>query len=693
MSFSVSTEQQIAETLAKETGLVCVDPDDEWVDPELIRRLPRSFAERHKVLPLHRNRDGEVVVVMAEPRDPALLSELESSLGGRIRATVAPESVIAHAIYRHYDLAPMARDLLRGARPAHASRASAALELDPNLVASRLRGGGTQPYVELYNYMLVNAIERRASDIHVEPEAERLRVRLRIDGLLREALDLPTWAAAPLASRIKGLAAMDIADTRRPQDGKTSVKLGSRPIDLRVATMPGKYGEKLVVRLLDPAMTRTDLGRLGWQTESLSAYYRMVSRPQGLVLVVGPTGSGKSTTLYATIQRLNSENTAIVTIEDPIEYEVPGITQVQVNPKAEVTFASAIRAVLRQDPNVMVIGEVRDEETAKACVNAANTGHLVLSTLHTVNALGAIQRMIDLDVPPFMLGATLSGVVAQRLLRRVCPHCSIVDAPSAEDWKHLGLPAFSLGDQVRRVGPGCPSCQYAGYRGRVGVFELVTITDAMRALLIDGFDSQQLFEQARADGMVTLLEDALEKVRQGLTTLEELARAVPIETRSIDADRFSEPEPDTEDSPAIPAPAALTAQPPPVASEPGLPPEILIVDDAEEILSMVEMALSDDYRVRKARDGVQALAEVRQTRPDLVVLDVMMPRLSGYEVCAQLKADPATESLPVIMLSARGETAHIKQGLRAGADDYLPKPFDPEELLLRIRALLRRAGR
>lgn len=686
-----NNEQQLAEALAGETGLVCVDPDDEWVDPELIRRLPRSFAERHKVLPLHRNRAGEVVVAMADPRDPELLRELESSFGLRIRPAVAPPSVIAQAIYRHYDLAPMARELLRGARPATEARVSVSLELDPSVVASRLRGGGTQPYVELYNYLLVNAIERRASDIHVEPEAERLRIRLRIDGLLREALELPTWAAPPLASRIKGLAAMDIADTRRPQDGKTSVKLGTRPIDLRVATMPGKYGEKLVVRLLDPAMTRTDLGRLGWATESLSAFYRMVSRPQGLVLVVGPTGSGKSTTLYATIQRLNSENTAIVTIEDPIEYEVAGVTQVQVNPKADVTFATAIRAALRQDPNVMVIGEVRDEETAKACVNAANTGHLVLSTLHTVNALGAIQRMIDLDVPPFMLGATLSGVVAQRLLRRVCPHCSIVESPSAEDWRRLGLPALSLGDKVRRVGPGCPSCQYAGYRGRVGVFELVTVTDAMRALLLDGFESQELFDRARADGMVTLFEDALEKVRQGVTTLEELARAVPIETRALSAERFATVEPDTEDAPAVPTAQAPAAESP--ISEPGPAPEILIVDDAEEILSMVEMALSDDYRVRKARDGVQALAEIRVAKPDLVVLDVMMPRLSGYEVCAQLKADPNTESLPVLMLSARGETAHIKQGLRAGADDYLPKPFDPEELLLRIRALLRRAGR
>ncbi|MCB9764250.1 MAG: type II/IV secretion system protein [Alphaproteobacteria bacterium] len=723
-----------AERLARELDVVLVDPEDEWVDPDLIRRLSRGFAERHRVLPLHRNKAREVVVAMEDPGDLGLRRELEATFGLHIRPVVAPGEAILKAIYRHYDLAPVAQEMLRGVRPRRTRlTGQGTLQLDPQALQARLGRGGTAPYVELYNFLLVNAIERRASDIHLEPEENRLRVRFRIDGLLREALELPVWVAPPLASRIKVVAEMDVADSRRPQDGKASAVLGTRRIDLRVSTMPGQHGEKVVIRLLDPTMTRTDLARLGWQTESLRAYYQMVSRPQGLVLVVGPTGSGKSTTLYSTIHRLNSENTAIVTIEDPVEYEVAGVTQVQVNPRAGVDFASAIRAVLRQDPNVLVIGEVRDAETAKACVQAANTGHLVLSTLHTIHTISAIQRLLDLNIPAYMLSSTLAGIVAQRLVRRVCPHCSVPAPPNPEDWQRFGVPMLDLGPGVRRVGPGCPACQFVGYRGRLGIFELVTATEGLRRLLSDGAPGQsELWEQARRDGMITLFEDALDKVRQGLTTLEEIARTVPVDDRLKPEEllRLGAPvDPPEPEDPQTIAPSMLTPvvepEPQPRLSEPrvevvvpepapariklpalqpatpapapsGRPSgraEILIVDDAEEILMMVEMALEDDYDVRKAHDGIEALEAVDARRPDLVVLDVMMPRMSGYEVCHNLKNAPNTADLPVLMLSARGETAHIKQGFYAGADDYLPKPFDPEELLLRIRALLRRSGR
>ncbi|MCB9792857.1 MAG: type II/IV secretion system protein [Alphaproteobacteria bacterium] len=717
--------------LAERLGLEWIDPQDEYVDPEVLRRLSRHFAERQAILPLHENKAGEYVIAMADPSNRALLRELEASMGRRIRPVVAEEDAILKAIFRHYDLAPVAQEMLRGVRPrARGLQGPQALALDNRAVQARLRPGGKAPYVELYNFLLVNAIERRASDIHLEPEADRLRIRFRIDGLLREALELPPWAAPPLSSRIKVVGQMDVADSRRPQDGKASATLGSRRVDLRISTMPSQHGEKVVIRLLDPSMTRTDLGRLGWQSDSLRAYYHLVSQPQGLVLTVGPTGSGKSTTLYSTIHRLNSENTSIVTIEDPIEYEVAGVTQVQVNQKAGVTFASAIRAVLRQDPNVLVIGEIRDAETAKAAAQAANTGHLVLSTLHTIDTVSAVQRLLDLHVAPYMLSSTLSGIVAQRLVRRVCPHCSVLEATDKEEWQRMGLPPLDLGQKVRRAGPGCPACQYVGYRGRLGVFELVGATRDFRGLLADGADIPDLWAQARADGMITLFEDALLKVSLGLTTLDEVTRVVPVDRRvdpgqlrgleSAPPAAAMKPAPSVHTRPAPPPPEppaealvpTVTQELPAAAVEPlppreeaptdppslpkatlGGPPEILIVDDAEEILMMVEMALEDDYRVRMARDGVEAIEAIEQRAPDLVVLDVMMPRMSGYEVCQRLKEQEATADLPVIMLSARGETAHIKQGFYAGADDYLPKPFDPELLLLRIKALLRRSGR
>ncbi|MCB9794059.1 MAG: type II/IV secretion system protein [Alphaproteobacteria bacterium] len=729
-----------AATLAERLGLEWIDPQDEWVDPEMLRRVSRHFAERHRILPLHENAQGEYVIAMADPTDTALIRELEVTLRHRLRPVVADEDAIAKAIFRHYDLAPVANDLLRGVRPrARGLQGPQALALDNRAVQARLTPGGQKPYVELYNFLLVNAIERRASDIHLEPEADRLRIRFRIDGLLREALELPPWAAPPLSSRIKVVGQMDVADSRRPQDGKASATLGTRRIDLRISTMPSQHGEKVVIRLLDPSMTRTDLGRLGWQSDSLRAYYHLVSQPQGLVLTVGPTGSGKSTTLYSTIHRLNSENTSIVTIEDPIEYEVAGVTQVQVNQKAGVTFASAIRAVLRQDPNVLVIGEIRDAETAKAAAQAANTGHLVLSTLHTIDTISAVQRLLDLQVQPYMLSSTLSGIVAQRLVRRVCPHCSVLASTDKEEWERLRLPVIELGDKVRRAGPGCPACQFVGYRGRLGIFELVSATRDLRELMAEGADLPELWKQARADGMITLFEDALLKVSLGLTTLDEVSRVVPVDRR-IDPYKLrglgpeaGAVEPPPQGTPP-PRPAVVTSAPPevlpapppapaetprpeppiqapseapvtapaarltplepePEPTDPGGPPEVLIVDDAEEILMMVEMALEDDYRVRKARDGVEALEAIEARAPDLVVLDVMMPRMTGYEVCQRLKESQDTAGLPVIMLSARGETAHIKQGFYAGADDYLPKPFDPEVLLLRIRALLRRSGR
>lgn len=708
------SELRRAEALSQRLGLPLVDPEDEWVDPVLAPLLPRAFAEGRQVLPLHRTADGHVVVAMANPEDPALLQELGFALHAPVRPVLALPSAIRRAVTRNYELAPIARELLREMRPTDTpTRGSSALDLDPNALSARLaRGGGIKPYVELFNTLLIQAVERRASDIHIEPFPEQLRIRLRIDGLLRDLMTLPEWAHRPLVSRVKAVAEMDISDSRRPQDGKASATLGRQRLDLRVSTMPGHYGEKVVIRLLDGRMVRTDLARLGWHTESLRAFYHMVSQPQGLVLVVGPTGSGKSTTLYSTIVRLNTEHTAVVTVEDPVEYVIPGITQVQVNNRAGVTFASAIRGVLRQDPNVLVIGEVRDAETADTVIQAANTGHLVLSTLHTTSAVTAVTRLLDLQVPAYLLGATLTGIVSQRLVRRVCGHCSVPGAPVPEDFQRLGLPVLDLGPRVRQVGAGCPACQHSGYSGRVGVFELVAVSERLRERISQERHEGELWAQARADGMITLIEDGLRQVAEGATTLEELARVVTVDPWLRKAGQRLR-VPGTAIAVALgqaelpPAPTPVLAvavefeeedeAPPAPAPEATAPaearPVVLVVDDAFEILLMVEMALERDYKVITARDGVEALEVVERRHPDLIVLDVMMPRMSGYDVCRALREDPDTALIPILMLSARGEKANIKQGLTAGADDYLPKPFDPEELLLRVKALLRRSGR
>jgi len=678
-------------------------------------------AERRDVLPYKRARDGTVTVAMSDPRDSDALRDLEFLLKARVVPTVATPHQLRLAIERHYGLESVAGRMLKNVDPAlrRMTVAPTSLELDARAIQEHLRAGRKHLYVELVNLLLINAIERRASDIHVEPQHDGIRVRFRIDGMLREVLRLPSWTQGSLAGRLKILGQMNVAERRKPQDGKAGVTFGARKLDLRIAVMPSQYGENVVVRLLDPEMLHLDFAELGWSPELLSTWYRMLTAPRGTLLVVGPTGSGKSTTLYASIQRLNTEGISIVTIEDPVEYTLPGLTQVQVNEKAGISFASSIRALLRQDPNVVVIGEVRDSETAHAAVQAATTGHMVLSTLHTENAVAAVTRLVDLDVPRYLLGTALTGVVSQRLVRRVCPACAVEEARSPEAWERLGLPAMDLGERARRVGPGCPECQYIGYAGRIGVYELLPFGSELSKRIQQGCSEAEIWQLALEAGVKTLFQDAIEKVMAGVTTLEEVARAVPVSDypapvlRAALA-RLSLQEQEQEREP-VPEPPELSEEalveldeedlselelveedqaPPEPTAEP-LPrgrPTVLVVDDAAEIVQLVAMALEDDYRIETASDGVEAMEAVARSAPDLLVLDVMMPRMSGYEVCEALKEKSETRAIPVLMLSARGEKPHVKKGFYAGADDYLPKPFDPEELLLRTRALLRRAG-
>ncbi len=712
------TEEDVAEALAAQLSLDFVDLRRARVDPRVVWMLDRRTAEQRGALPFERTRSGAIRVATSDPRDTEGLRELEFLLKNAVEPVVATPAQVRLAIERHYGLESVAGRMLKDVDPTvrRMTISPTCLELDTKAIQEHLRAGKSHLYVELVNLLLINAIERRASDIHLEPQHDSVRVRLRIDGMLREVLRLPSWTQSPLVGRIKVLGQMNVAERRRPQDGKASVRLGSRNMDLRIATMPSQYGENLVIRLLDPAILHLDFGELGWSPDLLRSWYRLLTAPRGTLLVVGPTGSGKSTTLYASIQRLNTEGTSIVTIEDPIEYSLPGATQVQVNEKAGVTFATSIRSLLRQDPNVVVIGEIRDSETAHAAVDAATTGHLVLSTLHTDNAVAALTRLLDLEVPRYLLGTALSGVVSQRLVRKVCPDCAIPAPLAHEDWARLGLPSADLGPRARRVGPGCPRCQYLGYSGRIGVYELLSFSAGISKKIQDGCSESELWEAALEEGLTTLLQDAISKVMAGTTTLEEVARVVsisdyprevlqsalanlglksPVAPAQV-ADTVVElPAGALEDIPAedveeISA-ALLRAAAPPTGVREGRP-TVLVVDDAQEILLLVGMALEDDYDVHTASDGIEALALVDQVHPDLLVLDVMMPRMSGYEVCGVLKEKPETRDIPVLMLSARGEKAHVKKGFYAGADDYLPKPFDPEELLLRTRALLRRSG-
>lgn len=700
----------VAHALAKQFALDYNDPLEEKVDKDLLALVPRQQAIKNKILPLRRTDSGKLQVAMVDPQNLSAINDLQFQLKGDIQPVVAALSRLSQAIDVYYGFEDQAARVLKDAAPKNIEKQrEAAIALDAEQIEGRLKEGGHEPYVDLVSMMILHAVERDATDLHLEPQTDGLRVRIRIDGMLQDMLKLPSWSARPLVSRIKVIGKLDVAQRREPQDGKVAVSIGGRRVDLRISAIPSQFGENVVLRLLNPEMLSCDLIELGWNEAILSKYFKMIAKPRGMVLCVGPTGSGKTTTLYSTIHRLLSDTTSIVTIEDPIEYTLDGIVQFEVEHNSRLTFATIIPKLLRQDPDVMVVGEIRDSDTAKAAVQATTTGHLVLSSLHTGQTTSSIMRLLELGISSQVLSDILNGIVAQRLVRRVCPKCSIVGPPEKEDLQRLDIEPQDLGDKCRRVGPGCADCLFTGYRGRIGVFEVFTPDEELQALIQAGASEKVLWRTARKNGMRTLLEDALQKVSDGITTLEEVARMIPVNPwtdkaskDTIDRERralkaaASAPDEAPAEEEATAGQAAATEEAPESGGEPApstTRPTVMVVDDAEEILRLVWATLEDSYELVLASDGEEAMELVTQVMPDLMVLDVMMPKLDGYEVCEKMKANPKTADMPILILSARSEKNYVKEGLRLGADDYLPKPFDPEELELRVKALLRRSGK
>jgi len=384
---------------------------------------------------------------------------------------------------------------------------------------------GTTPVSKLIDTVMTQAIAMKSSDIHFEPRTEGMLVRFRIDGVLHDIQVIPKEAIAPVVSRIKIISNLDITERRRPQDGRIEMKIGEKKIDFRVSTTPVALGEKIVLRILDKSVALYGISELGLRSLEEKKFLRMLRQPDGMILVTGPTGSGKTTTLYAALNYLKSSETNIISLEDPVEFTIDGINQIPINPKVDLTFATALRSVLRQDPDIIMIGEIRDQETAELGIQAALTGHLVLGTLHTRNAPGAISRLVDMGVPPYLLASTLIGVIAQRLVRKVCDNCAELyklspDADISED-----LRAELAGIDLSR-GTGCDFCRQMGYHGRIGVFEFMEISNSIKKLIVSGADTIELTELARREGMLTLREDATRLVKEGITTWEEMVTVI-----------------------------------------------------------------------------------------------------------------------------------------------------------------------
>jgi type IV pilus assembly protein PilB len=515
------TEEQVAEALAQSYGVPFARLTPKLADPKVIPLLPKEFLEKHVVLPLFLVEDV-LTVAVAEPTNLFLQEEIERVSGVRVQfvAATAKDIRATAQTYLPNDQVFVIDEIIEEVKPEDFTLVEARIEDITSLEAA----AKDSPVVKLVNYCIYNAVKEGASDIHIEPDEGVLRIRYRIDGRLIERLRPPFQMSAAVSSRVKIMANLDIAERRLPQDGGIHVVMDKKPIDLRVSTMPGRSGEKVVIRVIDNEKASVNVERLGFGYETLKTWRKLIAQPNGIVLVTGPTGSGKSTTLYACLQEINAEDINICTIEDPVEFKLSGVNQFQVNEKAGFTFASALRAMLRQDPDVVMVGEIRDEDTARLATQAALTGHMVFSTLHTNDAVGAVTRLFNLGIEPYLVGATVVGVLAQRLVRKLCPHCKQAVEPSPTERRQLERLAGAPVESIFRA-KGCSRCRNIGFQGRIGIYELFVPDGPIAEMISSGASLHEIREKARALGMTPLRDDGFEKVKAGITTMDEIFRA------------------------------------------------------------------------------------------------------------------------------------------------------------------------
>lgn len=520
----IITERQLINALTEQLGVDFIDLTELELDPELVNLVPRGLAKKYSVVPV-RVRGDELSLAMADPLNFIATEEVGAASRKRIIPMIATQSAVDHAISDLYGtegakraIREMQRETAEGGQQFGIGGVQTAELADDT--------GSQAPSIRLVNNIIERGITERASDIHIEPQDDCVRVRNRVDGMLREVFTVPKELQSSLISRIKVMCGMDVTERRIPQDGRAIVRVRMHEVDLRISTLPTVNGEKAVLRLLSRENNLETPEDLGFYGHNLELYNELISSNQGIVLLSGPTGSGKSSTLFTMIQRLNTEAVNIVTLEDPVEYNIVGVNQVQVNDKAGTTFASGLRSILRQDPDIISVGEIRDAETADIALRAAVTGHLVLSTVHTNDAVSAIDRLDDIGVAPYMVASALRGVIAQRLVRRICPHCKEAYTPSEEELELLGLDSASSQRVQFYRGTGCSECFGSGYRGRTVVAEVLRVDSRLRTAINGRASREALMAAVRASGFVPIVDNIRELVLQGITSSEEAQRCV-----------------------------------------------------------------------------------------------------------------------------------------------------------------------
>jgi len=688
IDMGVADEVTIAKALASQLKIPLIRLNKMDIPKEIISLIPPELAENHLVLPI-KETEGGLLIAMANPLDLYALDDLRFFTQKRINIAIAPEGDILKAIERYYPNEDLEKDLSSGLtldEGIEIIQQKDKEEKDLTNIQDILDLTERPPVVRFTNSIIADAIKMKASDIHIEPQKDAVIIRYRVDGIMEEIMKADRHIQASLVSRIKVVSNMDISIRRKPQDGKAQVKYEDKIYDLRVSTIPATYGESVTIRILNPDTAKIKIEDLGISGKSMDAFIDCINKPQGVILVTGPTGSGKSSTLYSCLNRLNSPAVKIITLEDPVEYDLRGINQVQINPAAGITFAAGLRSILRQDPDIVMVGEIRDHETATIACQAAQTGHLVLSTLHTNDAISTITRLVDLGIEPFLISSSLVAVIGQRLVRKICEHCMVQSTIGPQMMNHL-MSFIGIKKEISFwKGAGCEACNYSGYSGRMGLFEVLVITPAVREAISSKAITDGIRKIAEGEGFQTMSMDGIMKAIQGMTTIEEVFRIAPPEISGTPEEKIIQPIVQEKAIPDEDLSQEMSSSLSTIR-----PSKVLLADDNEMMVKILSNILeSEGYLVSAAGNGLEAYKLAVQEKPDIIITDFIMPVMDGAALIKKLKSQLATRYIPIIMLTAKDKEDAEVEGINAGADDYLTKPVDAKKLLGRVNRLLKK---
>jgi type IV pilus assembly protein PilB len=646
-----ATEAQIADALSKQQKLPLVDCNEYEISKDLLELVPKNIAEKAIVLPLQMLKGKKLLLAMADPLDWSTIDDITFRTGLTVQTAVSTETALVAAIEKHYGSDEKSWDLLNEIPQYDEVEFLKEIEEEGKEVnvQSLFKLSEAPPIVKLVTMVIVDAVKSRASDIHIEPQEQFIQVRYRVDGDLRSVLKYPKRIQDSVISRIKIISNLDITNRRTSQDGRSTLRIENRNIDLRISTLPSIHGENVVIRLLDHTSGLIPLSKLGVTENILNPLIHLASQPQGMILVTGPTGSGKTTTLYSLLKQLRTETESIFTIEDPVEYRIPGITQVGVNEATNMTFPAALRSILRQDPDIIMVGEIRDLETASIAIRSALTGHLVLATVHTNDSVATIIRLMDIGLDAYLVSSGVTGILAQRLVRRICPECKVETDPP-EILTRSKFPPL----KIYYKGKGCPSCQYTGYRGQIGVFEFLQMDTKLRRLIAKNTAGDNLWDVARASGVKPLFENAWAMVEKGITTVDEVIMKIPYKLMEGDSRKHDKIQK-----------AKVLAFNLPEA-------------DSTLIRNILE---AEGYEVSSA-SGDDIVEATRKEQPDVILVNASPEWAKSVK---KLRSDIRYVYTPIFVLSEKPADVKQKDGIELGIKGALSRPIDQARLLDLLR--------